>query len=317
MFKEQSFGPVRFIPGPNKGRYPYCHSIFIEGAGVLIDPGSDRQRLQEMKAAGEVQMIWLTHWHEDHHTHLDLFPEVPLWIGEHDAPPLNDLELMLDWYGLTSPRHRDFFRASLREQFRFQPRQADRLLKDGELLDLGCVTVEVIHTPGHTPGHLAFLFREPQILFLGDIDLTPFGPWYGDRASSIEQTIGTVEKLREIPAKIWLTCHEKGLFMENPGALWDDYLRVIQRRDDKLLDILQSGATMDDIVNAWIVYGREREPREFYEFGEWANMQKHLDRLAQGGVIVCREGAYSLRSDCPDQATNPRKMPPPAPSSSG
>jgi hydroxyacylglutathione hydrolase len=294
MIEEQNFGPVRILPGPSKGRYPYCHSIYIEGAGVLIDPSSDRQRLQEMKDAGEVRMVWLSHWHEDHHMHLDLFPETPLWVSEHDAAPLTDLELMLDWYGLTNPLHRDFFRKSLREHFHFRPRIADRLLKDGELIDLGSVTAEVIHAPGHTPGHLAFFFREPQVLFLGDIDLTPFGPWYGDRDSSIEQTIKTVEKLRKIPAKVWLTCHEKGIFIENPGTLWDDYLQVIQRREEKLLELLQSGPTMDEIVNAWIVYGKEREPREFYEFGEWANMGKHLERLAQKGVIVCKEGAFSF-----------------------
>lgn len=295
MLEERNFGPVRFIPGPNKGRYPYCHSLYIGDAGVLIDPGSDRQRLQELRATGNLRMVWLSHWHEDHHTQLDLFPELPLWIGEHDAPPLSDLELMLDWYGLSDPGQRDFFRASMREQFHFQPRIADRLLKDGEVLDLDCVTAEVIHAPGHTAGHLAFFFREPQVLFLGDIDLTPFGPWYGDRNSSIEETMHSVAKLRQLPAKVWLTSHEKGIFLENPGALWDDYLRVIERRDEKLRNLLQNGPNMEEIVNTWIVYGRAREPREFYEFGERANMQKHLERMAHDGVLVCKDGAYSLR----------------------
>jgi glyoxylase-like metal-dependent hydrolase (beta-lactamase superfamily II) len=168
------------------------------------------------------------------------------------------------------------------------------LLKDGELLDLGCVTVEVIHAPGHTPGHLAFYFREPQVLLLGDVDLTPFGPWYGDRDSSIEQTRDTVEKLRKVPAKVWLTSHEKGVFRESPDGLWDAYLQVIQKRDDKLLEFLKSGHTMDEIVNAWIVYGRQREPREFFEFGERANIQKHLERQVKDGVVVLNAGVFSL-----------------------
>ena len=294
MLEERNFGPIRFMPGPGKGRYPYCHSVYIEEAGVLIDPGSDRQRLQEMKDRGEIRMIWLTHWHEDHHMHLDLFPDVPLWIGEHDAPALQDLELMLDWYSMSDPRIRDFFRASLLDQFHFRPRTADRLLKDGEVLDLGCVTAQVIHAPGHTPGHLAFYFREPQVLLLGDVDLTPFGPWYGDRDSSIEQTVSSVERLRNLPAEVWLTSHEKGVFTENPGVLWDNYLQVIRTRDGKLLELLKSGPTMEEIVNAWIVYGREREPREFFEFGERANMQKHLDRHMKEGVVLFDEGVFSL-----------------------
>jgi hypothetical protein len=43
--RERLFGPICFIPGKNKGKYPYCHSLFIEGAGILIDPASDRERL--------------------------------------------------------------------------------------------------------------------------------------------------------------------------------------------------------------------------------------------------------------------------------
>lgn len=293
MFKEPNSSPVRLIPGPNKGRYPYCHSFFIEEAGVLIDPSSDRQQLQQMKERGEVRAIWLTHWHEDHQMHLDLFPDLPVWIGEHDAPALGGLETMLDWYGLNAGPAREFFSASLRDQFHVSPRRADRLLKDGEVIDLGCVSVEVIHAPGHTPGHLAFYFREPQVLLLGDVDLTPFGPWYGDRDSSIEETVATVERLRRIPAKIWLVSHEQGIFTENPGELWDRYLQVVRRREEKLVEFLQTGRSREEIINAWIVYGREREPKAFFEFGEWANIGKHLERLLKQGKVVKRGDRYT------------------------
>ena len=37
---EKHFGPIWFIPGENKGKYPFCHSIYIEGPGILIDPAS-------------------------------------------------------------------------------------------------------------------------------------------------------------------------------------------------------------------------------------------------------------------------------------
>ena len=38
MAEWQQFGPVWFIPGENHGKYPFCHSVYVEGAGVLIDP---------------------------------------------------------------------------------------------------------------------------------------------------------------------------------------------------------------------------------------------------------------------------------------
>jgi len=43
--KARCFGPIRFIPGENRGKYPFCHSLYIDGVGILIDPASDRDRL--------------------------------------------------------------------------------------------------------------------------------------------------------------------------------------------------------------------------------------------------------------------------------
>ena len=49
--------------------------------------------------------------------------------------------------------------------------------------------------------------------------------------------------------------------------------------------------TLDDIAEACIVYGRPREPRAFFEFGERALMKKHLERLEKNGRIV-HDGNY-------------------------
>ena len=75
-------------------------------------------------------------------------------------------------------------------------------------------SVDVIATPGHTPGHLAFFFREASLLFAGDYDLTRFGPWYGDLFSSIEQTRASIDLLQKIPAGVVMTGHETGLFVQ-------------------------------------------------------------------------------------------------------
>jgi hydroxyacylglutathione hydrolase len=46
--QEKHFGPVWFIPGETQGKYPYGISVYIEEAGVLIDPASDHDRLIEL-----------------------------------------------------------------------------------------------------------------------------------------------------------------------------------------------------------------------------------------------------------------------------
>jgi hydroxyacylglutathione hydrolase len=294
--QERTFGPLRFIPGSKQGKYPYCHSIYVPDAGVLIDPSSDRDALKRLREGPGVRAVWLTHWHEDHWMHLDLFDDVPLWMSLADAPPMSDLETQLDWYGITGDFQggREYWRKTLLDRFSFRPRRPARHLEPGEVLHLGDISVEVLHTPGHTPGHLSFFFREPAVLFLGDYDLSPFGPWYGDVRSSIEQTVESVERLRRVPARTWITSHEEDcIFQQDPGDRWDLYLGVIGSREDKLLELLdRRPMDMREIVEARIVYGRPREPRMFFDFNEQLIMAKHLEALQEQGRLTKENGRY-------------------------
>ena len=289
---EQRFGPVWFIPGKNQGKYPFCHSLYLEGAGILIDPASDRERLLQLRREQGVKMVWLSHAHEDHFMHLDLFDDLPLWMSDKDSSALSSLEMFLDCYGIDNHDYRNYWRKILAEEFHFKPRKPTQFLQGGEIMDLGTVTVEVIGTPGHTPGHLAFFFREPKVLFIGDYDLTKFGPFYGDVHASIEQTVDSVNRLKRIPAKVFLTSHETGVFMGDPGRLWADYLNVIFDRENRLLEFLNEPRTMGEIVEEWIIYGRPREPIAFFELGERALMKKHLDRLKSLGKVFQEGDRY-------------------------
>ena len=304
MSTERSFGPVHFIPGNNAGKYPHSNSLYIEDAGVLIDAGADRERYQALRDGPGVREVWLSHWHEDHFGCIDLFDDLPLRQMPSEAEPLADVEKFLDWYGIRDEEFRAYWRKTLAEDFHYRPRRASRHFEPGEIIDLGSCHVEVIHAPGHTPGNLAFFFIEPAVLFLGDYDLTRFGPWYGDRDSSIELTITSVQRLQQIPARVWLTSHEHGIFEEPPGEIFDRYLAVIDERERKLLEYLnEAPRTLADIVGQAIVYRKPRQPRAFFEWGEQAIMGKHLERLLRAGRIGCQDGRYRTLIQIADSAT--------------
>jgi hydroxyacylglutathione hydrolase len=293
--EERNFGSVKFIPGPNKGKYPHCHSLFIEGAGILIDPASDRQRLKALRDSHEIRAVWLSHWHEDHFMHLDLFDDLPLAMHAADAPFLENMEAFLDGYGIEDTATRNAWKPILEDVFHFRPRRPDMVLEEEERLSIGDATVDILHAPGHTPGHLCFFFHEPEVLFLADYDLTAFGPWYGDRQSSIAATKASVRRLQRVPASVWLTCHETGVFEAAPPMLWDRYLDVIRQRRDALLALLSEPRSMNDIVDAWIVYKRPREPQAFYRHAEQSLMEKHLEELIAQGRVV-KKGRHYRRT---------------------
>ena len=287
-------GKIRFICGDNGGKYPFNHSVYLEGKDcrVVIDPSCGLQKLTDLQQNDGVDQVWMSHWHEDHMGFLNLFDGCTLRISERDFPPLTDMEIFLDWYNIQEKEFRELWKNIMLNSFNYQPQKEALFLQDDFVIDLGLLKVQVIATPGHTPGHLSFFFPDQEILFLGDYDLTTFGPWYGDLYSSIEQTIDSIHRLKSIPARRWIASHNTGLFQENPGNLWDDYENVIYQREEKIVNFLKEPKTLEDILAAWLMYGKPREPKEFFEFNERALIIKHIDYLERHGKITLHRNKY-------------------------
>ncbi|MCK7507315.1 MAG: MBL fold metallo-hydrolase [Desulfobacterales bacterium] len=291
--EDRQFGRIRFVCGENGGKYPFNHSLYLRGdrSRVIIDPACSLEKLTRLKDEG-VDCVWLSHWHEDHIRYIDLFENRLLRISGRDFPPLTDINIFLDWYDIKIPQERSNWRKIMLEVFNFRPRSEANFLVDDETVDLGGLTIQVLPTPGHTPGHLSFFFPEEELLFLGDYDLTSFGPWYGDVYSDIEETIKSIHKLKAVPARRWVASHHTGLFEENPGRLWDDYENVIHERENKLLAFLEKPKTIAEICAAWLIYGRPREPKEMYEFNERVLVRKHLEYLQGQDKIILDDERY-------------------------
>jgi glyoxylase-like metal-dependent hydrolase (beta-lactamase superfamily II) len=289
------FDRIRFIRGDNGGKYPFNHSVYLAGKDVrvIIDPSCSLQKLTDLKQKDGVDQVWLSHWHEDHMGFLNLFENCTLRIAQRDFPPLTDIEIFLDWYGIKEMQSRESWKIIMLNNFNYHPQKKASFLQDEETIDLGSLKVKVVATPGHTPGHLSFFFPDEEIIFLGDYDLTTFGPWYGDVYSNIEQTITSIHKLKNIPARRWIASHNTGLFEDNPGKLWDDYANVIYLRNEKIMNFLKEPKTLEEILAAWLIYGRPREPKEFFEFNERALVGKHIEYLEHNGKIVLDKNKYA------------------------
>lgn len=151
-----------------------CYLVIDEttNRAVLIDPGDEPDRILEaVRASGAVlEGIWLTHAHFDHvgaiagvlRAH-----RIPVHMHPLDAPVL---AVAVDF--------------ALRYGIRIdEPPAADQELAEGDRLQVGSRVLEVLHVPGHAPGHVAFqgdgVVFGGDCLFAGSIGRTDIP--YGDR----------------------------------------------------------------------------------------------------------------------------------------
>ena len=117
-----------------------------------------------------------------------------------------------------------------------------RELRDGEELDLGGLTLEVVHTPGHTPGCIALFARERGALFTTDtvmgVSTTLIRPGEGSMADYGR----TLERLRSLRAVTMYTGH--GGPITDPESRLQALIGHRQRRETELLDALADGPRM-------------------------------------------------------------------------
>ena len=128
--------------------------------GVIVDPGGDvDQILAVLKENGiKPTAIWLTHGHIDHAGGaMDLKEALGVEIiGPHEADKslLDNIESQAKRFGIS-----DAVRNCV----------PDRFLEEGETVSFGEHVFEVLHCPGHAPGHVVYYNRAAQFAHVGDV----------------------------------------------------------------------------------------------------------------------------------------------------
>lgn len=127
--------------------------------GAVVDPGGDIDRILEAAKEERVELekILLTHGHIDH---AGGTAELAKRLGIPIEGPEEEERFWIDALAQQSQRF------GFPKVEGFEP---DRWLKDGDTVQVGGETLEVYHTPGHTPGHVIFFHRKAKLAIVGDV----------------------------------------------------------------------------------------------------------------------------------------------------
>jgi glyoxylase-like metal-dependent hydrolase (beta-lactamase superfamily II) len=304
VVEDRRIGPVTVLFGERGGKYPHGNTLLVEGReeSLLVDPSLGL--LPRRSRLPRADRVLNSHCHEDHVAGNHLYPDVPWHLHEADLPGIRSLDAMMEIYGYPGPVGAAF-RKALVEDFHYLPREGDgaRAFREGDRFDLGGVRLEVLHTPGHTRGHSCFRIawdggaEAGDLLYLGDIDLSSFGPYYGDAWSSLEDFERSLARVRGIDARWYATFHHVGVLDGRAAFLerLDRFEAVIARREERLLAFLADPRDLDEIARHRFVY-RPQDPVPLAEPVERRHMEQHLARLLREGRVEEPEpGRYRAR----------------------
>jgi glyoxylase-like metal-dependent hydrolase (beta-lactamase superfamily II) len=278
-------GPVSVYLGEKSGKYPDGNQVVVRGADTLAAFDTPLVANRLGAALLDADLVVLGHVHEDHMAGLHLLPHAPVYVHEADA------EAARSWPGLA--RHYGYasavlegMHAKIEREFHYVPRPDALAYADRACWDLGGgVTVRAIHAPGHTSGHCVLLVEPEAVAFIGDIDLSSFGPYYGDATSSLAAFRRTLAAVKDIPARAWVTSHHKGVITDRATflALLAAFAARLDAREEAIAAFLRARpATLEELIAHRFVYPKGFNDL-FYEDVERRTIAQHLDSLAQSG----------------------------------
>ncbi len=250
---------------------PNVHLVIDGDEGALIDAGfpdeqSMKSRLEMLAEFSGLKLryIVITHHHFDHASGAHRLREATgarIVMHQDEAPLLQrsaSEELPSD-VDVPPPPEAGPPRAEERREFAEGVRQwreeaakaaPDELVSDGDTLSVGGLTLRMVHTPGHTAGHITPFLEEGRVLFAGDnvlgVGTTAIPPPpHGDMAQYVE----SLRKMQSLEAD--LMCCGHGPLVKEPNRKLQELIDHRHEREEQILSLVQEGRdTVKTLVRA-------------------------------------------------------------------
>ncbi len=275
--------------------------LFFNETTLLVDTGSQVQngKLREIKNIVEINHILFSHYHIDHIIGSHIFPNTEKLIHEQEKDALlslnayfhycsqnrNDtLELKGEWsQRLLSFLNREGF--SSWEDLNLMDVQS---VDSNALFDIGVTEIQLIHLPGHSPGHIGLYDPLSRILFIGDMEISSsFGPWYGWPNSDLQAFRKSVDRVLEFVNKHKISriisSHFHEVTKEEGLKLLGSFSKSFDFRKREILEFIESheqGVTVQQIADQSFIYkGKRSNPAFVWDYFEAIHIEQHIKEL--------------------------------------
>ncbi|MCG8636429.1 MAG: MBL fold metallo-hydrolase [Desulfobacterales bacterium] len=278
---------IFIVDSPTSGRFPLAYAFLVLGTDTraLIDTGCGPKACRQVMETFEVDMVINSHCHPDHVAGNHLFKGRALWIPEERSRETGTVDLLSQRLLGPDQEAAAFWRNWVRTMLSMEDYEHTDTFGHGHVFDFGGVSLEAVHTPGHLADHYCFLEPGTNTLFSFDVDLSTFGPFYGNPEADIPEFEASMDKIMEMDPACVASSHRLPV-QENVMDELTAFKKKITRNRNRIMKALDRAMTLDELCALKPIFGKYLPGVEvIYTFFERCMIEKHLEQMLEKGLI--------------------------------
>ncbi|MFX1285858.1 MAG: MBL fold metallo-hydrolase [Promethearchaeota archaeon] len=284
--------------------------IFNDQVKLVVDTGFQHgsgqlTRVRDFFCIGSDDSIFFSHYHIDHIIGGHIFTQSSKLIHQSEKDAFESVEAFLQFcfQDKPSPSEHRQWKLHFITFLEYEGLTGWKDLAFNKIewidaqdpLDLGETSVDVLHLPGHSPGHCGLYESVNQILFIGDIDLSHFGPWYGWKNANLFSFRQSITHLRQFIKEneiSWIVPSHSPPINNKQDCLnrLENFNKIFDERKKRILEFItqqrSNGTTIEAIAQQSFIYqGKISTPPYVFETFERIMVEHHLKELVLEGYV--------------------------------
>lgn len=291
---------VHLIRGANEARFPEANTLLVDDEILtLVDAGSNPSQIfSTLRDLGhepkDLDRIILTHYHADHKgyaAYLRRISECEVLCHPLAREGVERFQTMMKFIGLDNPEIKGHWLNLLTSRLPHVKDDyiVDATFQDDRPIDCGEVQLIPLHSPGHTHDHTCFGINGLEKILLVDIDLTEFGPWYGNTVSNLGDFKRSIAHIIQLQPEMGVSSHLLDPVTDDLEEQLKWYMAFFEKRDDEILKHIANGKdTIKELAQIPIIY--PRIPHPVYHVFEEFMIDKHIELLTKNDRVTLEDG---------------------------